>query len=551
MLSNKDHRRVIAAEECVLRLLLQRRASDTPDKTFALFSDGTEWTYSELHRAVIETGAALQRLGVHQGDMVLCWLPNGSDALRVWFAINYIGAVYVPINLAYKGQILQHAIKLSTAKILICHGELVDRLRGIDTSTLATVVAIGKSDATMLAGIEVRDGTSLNEPGATIPSLDRDICPWDTQLVLLTSGTTGPSKGVLSSYLHQFATCDAFQVPTSTDRYLVNLPMFHTAGTISVYRMLVRGGSVALVDSFDTRTFWETIRKTKSTCLTLLGGMTSFLVKAPPDPEERNHTLRTAVVIPVSDEAVAFSKRFSVDIYTTFNMTETSWPLMSECNPVVRGTCGRVRQGVEARIVDENDIEVSYGKTGELILRTESPWAMNHGYLGNHEATARAWRNGWFHTGDGFHRDADGNYFFVDRLKDSIRRRGENISSFEVEAEILLFPAVAEVAAVGVPSEFGEDDVLAVISPKANCLIDPGQLIEFLRSRMTHFMIPRYIRVMSELPKTPTQKVQKNLLREAGITADTWDRELAGISIKRDVLPDANKLRSREQDSGQ
>jgi crotonobetaine/carnitine-CoA ligase len=264
--------------------------------------------------------------------------------------------------------------------------------------------------------------------------------------------------------------------------------------------------------------------------------MTSFLVKATPRPEDRSHTLRTAVVIPLSDEAIEFSKRFAVNIYTTFNMTETSWPLMSACNPSVRGTCGRVRPGVEARIVDENDIEVACGEVGELILRTAAPWAMNHGYLGNPEATASAWRNGWFHTGDGFRRDADENYFFVDRLKDSIRRRGENISSFEVEAEIGLFPAVGEVAAIGVSSEFGEDDVLAVIAPKSGYVVDPLELIEFLRPRMTHFMIPRYIRVVPELPKTETQKVKKSLLREEGITPDTWDREVAGVSVKRDRL---------------
>jgi crotonobetaine/carnitine-CoA ligase len=534
MSNGKTITRTIAPEDCVLRLLLQRRAAELSDKTFALFSNGTEWSYSKLHRVVIETSAALLRLGVRQGDMVLCWLPNGSDALRVWFAINYIGAVYVPMNLAYKGQILQHAIRLSTAKVLICHSELMARLSDIDTGSLTDIVAIGNAEVFRLPELRVHDRTALEFPGAEIPPLDCEIYPWDTQLVLLTSGTTGPSKGVLSSYIHQFISCNAFQVPTSADRYLVNLPMFHTAGTISVYRMLVRGGSVALVESYDTNTFWETIRRTKSTCLTLLGGMTSFLIKSPPSPEDHDHTLRTAVIIPFSDEALEFSKRFSVDVYTTFNMTETSWPLMTERNPAVRGTCGRVRPGVEARIVDENDIEVEDGTIGELILRTDAPWAMNHGYLGNPEATARAWRNGWFHTGDGFRRDSDGNYFFVDRLKDSIRRRGENISSFEVEAEISLFPSVGEVAAVGVPSEFGEDDVLAVVAPKSDCTIDPGELIEFLRSRMTHFMIPRYVRIMPELPKTSTQKVQKNVLREAGVTADTWDREAAGVLVKRD-----------------
>ena len=221
-------------------------------------------------------------------------------------------------------------------------------------------------------------------------------------------------------------------------------------------------------------------------------------------------------------------------------MTETSWPLISGRNPRVRGTCGRPREGYEVRIVDENDCEVAPDTVGELIVRSDIPWSMNHGYHNNPEATARAWRNGWFHTGDAFRRDPDGNFFFVDRLKDAIRRRGENISSFEVEAEVNAHPAVREAAVVGVPSEFGEDDVMAVVAPVAGKSVDPAELLQFLVPRMAHFMIPRYVRVMPELPKTPTQKVQKNLLREAGVTADTWDREAAGIRIRRERLAGTN-----------
>jgi crotonobetaine/carnitine-CoA ligase len=239
-------------------------------------------------------------------------------------------------------------------------------------------------------------------------------------------------------------------------------------------------------------------------------------------------------MVPLSDDAAAFADRFGVEVITTFNMTETSWPIVSERNPTVRGTCGRPRPGIDARIVDDNDCEVAPGAVGELILRSDRPWAMNHGYHGDPEATARAWRNGWFHTGDAFRRDAEGNFFFVDRMKDAIRRRGENISSFEVEAEIGAHDAVREVAVVGVPSALGEDDVLAVVAPVEGLKIDPVALLDYLRPRMAHYMIPRYVRVMPELPKTPTQKVQKHLLRAEGVTPDTWDREKAGIVIRRE-----------------
>ena len=188
------------------------------------------------------------------------------------------------------------------------------------------------------------------------------------------------------------------------------------------------------------------------------------------------------------------------------------------------------------RIVDENDCEVPPGTIGELIIRTDMPWALNHGYHRNPEATAKAWRNGWFHTGDAFRRDENGNFFFVDRMKDAIRRRGENISSFEVEAEVGSHPSVQECAAVAVPSELGEDEVLVAIAPQPGHEIDHEALIEYLIPRMAHFMVPRYIRIVPELPKTPTQKVQKHLIRSQGVTADTWDREKAGIVIRRQKL---------------
>jgi crotonobetaine/carnitine-CoA ligase len=179
---------------------------------------------------------------------------------------------------------------------------------------------------------------------------------------------------------------------------------------------------------------------------------------------------------------------------------------------------------------------VGPGVTGELILRTDRPWSLNHGYYRNPEATAVAWRNGWFHTGDGFRYDTDGNFYFVDRIKDAIRRRGENISSFEVENEITAYPAVREAAAVGIPSEFGEDDVMVLVSAVDGQSIDPINLFRFLEPRMAHFMLPRYIRIVPELPKTPTSKVMKHLLKEEGVTANTWDREAAGITVKREKI---------------
>jgi crotonobetaine/carnitine-CoA ligase len=264
--------------------------------------------------------------------------------------------------------------------------------------------------------------------------------------------------------------------------------------------------------------------------------MATFLMKEPPRPGERTTSLRHVVIIPLSKEGVAFRERFGVTTHTLFNMSEVSCPLIAEPNPTVVATCGRPRKGVSVRLVDAHDCEVAPGEIGELIVRTDAPWTQNHGYNGNAEATAAAWRTGWFHTGDAFRMDEAGNYFFVDRFKDAIRRRGENVSSFEVELEVCAYPGVREAAAVAVPSELGEDEILVAVSLAEPGDLDPVALIEFLRGRMAHFMVPRYVRVVPDLPKTPTQKVQKHVLRSEGITADTWDRNAAGIVVKRDRL---------------
>jgi crotonobetaine/carnitine-CoA ligase len=335
--------------------------------------------------------------------------------------------------------------------------------------------------------------------------------------------------------MHLYSMGRAFPV-TGDDRTLVNIPLFHASGTGAVYRMLLNGGSIAMVEAFNTYTFWDTIRATGATTLTLLGAMAPFLMKQPPGDRDRDHTLRMVTMVPLGEESAAFTERFGVDIYTAFNMTETSCPIFSDRNPQKRGTCGRPRAGVEVRIVDENDCEVPAGDIGELVIRTDMPWAMNHGYHDNPEATARAWRNGWFHSGDAFRCDAEGNYYFIDRMKDAIRRRGENISSFEVESEICTHPDVREAAVVAAASEFNEDEVLAIVAPVEGRTIDPKALIDFLATRLPHFMIPRYLRVVPDLPKTPTHKVQKHILRGDGVTADTWDREKAGIVFKRQAL---------------
>lgn len=526
---------------CVLRDLIDRHAAATPEKPFLILPDGREWTYARLRQEVRSLARGLQDLGVRQGEHVLVWLPNGVEAIRIWFAINYIGAVYVPINTAYRGGILEHVVRNSGARLMIGHAGLVERLRDADKAALKSVVVLG-GPTPDLPGLATMSANRLEAQGdPTEP--ERPIEPWDTQSIIYTSGTTGPSKGVLSSYAHLHAMATALVADGegtpfagADDRFMVNLPMFHVGGTAPTYAMLAAGGSIVLLEAFDTRSFWASVAATKTTVTVLLGVMASFLMKEPERPGERDTPLTNVIVIPLSPEGIAFRERFGVTIRTLFNMSEVSCPLVAEANPAVPATCGKPRRGVELRLVDAHDREVPRGEVGELIIRTDQPWALNHGYNANPEATVAAWRNGWFHTGDAFRIDETGNYFFVDRFKDAIRRRGENVSSFEVELETCAHPAVREAAAVAVPSEFGEDDILVAVSLAEGQGLDPADLLAFLTPRMAHFMVPRYVRIVGDLPKTPTNKVEKYLIRKDGITADTWDREKAGISVKREKL---------------
>ncbi len=526
--------RMPSRKVCVLRHALDRAAKLFPQRNLALFENGTRWSYDEAQQIARRTAAALRDLGVKRGDMVQVWLPNGPEAMQAWFGINYLGAVFAPVNTAYRGRLLEHVLQNTGAHVLIAHAALIDRLGDIDTGKLTTIIVVGGEAAapkhlaqqpfTALDG----DGESFDDP---VP-----IEPWDIYGVIYTSGTTGPSKGVLQTYLQIWTTGrSTYGYMRADDRMVINLPLFHVGGTSSVAGVLAAEGAFAMFERFDTARFWQELRETKSTLTCgLIGSMAEFLLKAEPRTDDAENPLRMLTMVPINGNTVALGRRFGFDWLSGFNMTEVSVPLVTPVNSEIAYCCGRPRTGCEVRVVDANDIEVPAGVVGELIVRTDLPWALTPGYHNMPEATARAWRNGWFHTGDAFRRDADGNFFFVDRLKDTIRRRGENVSSIEVEAEVAACPGVLEAAAVGVPSPHGEEEILICIARKPGAAIEPEALVGFLRERMAHFMVPRYVRFLDALPKTPTNKVQKAELREAGITSDTWDREAAGIILKRE-----------------
>jgi crotonobetaine/carnitine-CoA ligase len=531
--------RIPSRDVCVLGNLLEHWAHKKPDDVAYMFYGGTQWTWSQTLDLTRRAASGLKKMGVKKGDHVLSWQPNNKEAVLTWFGLNYLGAVYVPVNTAYKGNLLQHVVQLSDATLMVCHADLAPRLNDIDCGQLKDVIITGDRQSgggATLENLVVHKNTALT-PEQGLVKMPDVVEPWDTQYIIFTSGTTGPSKAVLSSYIQGYAMGpEAGTYIDPSDRILINLPMFHVGGTCFMNVTLANGGCCFLDTHFKTDEFWQTVNENKLTLTCLLGAMIPFLLKLPAGDKDKDHTLKKAVCVPWNEDTMAVGRRYGIDVRTTFNMTEISTPMLSDLFPPEPGTCGKPREGVEVRVVDENDCEVAPGVTGELILRTDAPWAMNHGYYKNPEATARAWRNGWFHTGDGFKYDENGYFFFVDRIKDAIRRRGENISSFEVESEVTAYPAVHEAAAIPIPSELGEDEVMIVVAAVPGQNIDPVALFQFLEPRMAHFMLPRFIRIIDELPKTPTQKVRKVLLKDDGVTPDTWDREIAGIKVKRQKI---------------
>jgi len=298
------------------------------------------------------------------------------------------------------------------------------------------------------------------------------------------------------------------------DAYFAPLPLFHIAGQWALVYACFQVGATAIVRRrFSTGEFWSTVRESGARVSFLLGAMANFLARQEPKPDDVDNPMERMLVVPLIDDVDDFRRRFGVRVCTCYGSTEVNVPLISGYEVTEPGIAGRPVPGFDIRIVDEDDREVPVGAVGELVVRSAEPWLLATEYHRNPEASLRLFGNLWLHTGDAFRKDAHENYFFVDRIKDYIRRRGENISSFEVEREVNAHPAVLECAAVAVKSASTEDDLKVVVVLKSGMTLDPEDLREFLRGRVPSFMVPDIVEVMAELPKTPTGKIQKHLLR--------------------------------------
>jgi crotonobetaine/carnitine-CoA ligase len=520
----------------VMPQLLARRAAEDPDKLFALQPDGTVATRQQLHTRALQWSSVLRDLGISTGDTVLMMLPTSIEAVATWIGIGWLRAIEVPINTQYRGEMLTYACNDSLSNVLIIDAQYLDRLDGVleRCPKLQTIVILGGDHDNQIAGDRtVLEGAALLETASPLPaeSLTQPTAE-DIASIIYTSGTTGPSKGVLVPWGQLYTMARWAPLHDSVgpdDRIYAPFPFFHTTIKSPVYAMLQAGGSVVIHEKFSSKTYWDNVREHQCTVGLLLGGMARMLMLAPARPDDANTSLRLVVMVPAIPEVREFEQRFGVKAGTIFGMTEVSTPLLTlDWNITEPSSCGQPRPGVQVRIIDKAGQDVPVGEMGELIVRCTDRSEMNSGYWNKPEATARAWdQDGWFHTGDAFRRDEHDNYFYVDRFKDAIRRRGENISSVELENIVGSFAGVELCAAFGVPAEHGDEDVMVVVQRSPGHDFDAETLVAYLEARMPRFMVPRYVAFTDTMPMTVTQKVRKLDLRRRGVTESTWDREAA------------------------
>lgn len=508
-------------------MLIAQRAVEQPDGLFIQHVDGRRITFGDFQKDVMRWASALRALGIARGDNVLSMQPNCPEAYHSWLGLCWLGAVEVSLNTTYRGRMLHYTADWSDAKVMIVLERYLEQLVEVagELPKLETVVV---PDATRpVTGLPQRVVTSeelfdgITEDGELTPPQ-----PWDISAIIWTSGTTGPSKGVMVPW--------GSLVSSEADRFFDRggatyhfWSPFHMGGKSQLYSAMLADVTPVMREAFSVSQFWDDVRQFGITHCMCTESMARMLQSAPPRDDDADNPLRVITPYPVFPDVRDFMNRFGIEVCNTgYGMTELGQLfLFDEDFPPSMESCGRLRDCLEVRIVDSHDYPVPVGEVGELIVRGRDPWTLNSGYYRMPEETLKAWTNGWFHTGDAFRCDENGFYYFIDRIKDAIRRRGENISSFDVESYVNEHPDVLECAAIAVPSELGEDEVKVVAVKAAGSALTASALVEWLSDRMPKFMIPRYVEFTDDLPKTPTLKVQKAKLRETALNERTWDRE--------------------------
>ena len=515
---------------------LMRSAQKTPEAIFLRFGEDF-YSYGDVENHATRIAWGLREEGVKRGDTVATLLDNGPDAIFVWMAINKLGAISVPINTAYKGEFLRHQIVNAGAKIVIAEADYADRvLMILDQVPYPLKVytrGIGSGKALSLDNLRTDETKTIIE----------NIKPGDMSALIFTAGTTGPSKGCMLS--HNYMCNLARQALNGAGRQVdetawTALPLFHLNATAtSVVATMILGGQLAVAKRFSVSGFWPDIERSGARIATILGSMITLLAQAKDNDAmlRCKGQLRMVRGAPFPPEMQKiWYDRFGVDWAGSsgYGVTEaslvTSLPYGQDGPP---GSSGRANDDFDVRIVNDDDKELPAGEAGEIIVRPKRPHVMFEGYWKNPEATTKQTRNLWFHTGDVGKFDEDGFFYFVDRKKDYLRRRGENISSYELEQTFLEHEAIKEVAVHSVPSEFTEDDVKVTAVLHEGTTLDEETLCRWAVERLPYFAVPAYIEFCKDLPKNPVGRVLKYKLRDAGVTDNTWDLESSSIELNK------------------
>lgn len=513
-----------------LLALLRAAADEAPDREHTRIG-GRPYSRRQTLDEVEAVARGLRSLGIAAGDRVAIMCDNRPEVLFAWLGTNAARAIDVPLNSEARGRLLAYLVQDAGPRVLI---GTIDYLTVLADTVIAApeyVVCIGDASSTPfgeratqlrydeLVALGSDDLEPLSAPG-------RD----DIATIMYTSGTTGPSKGVMLAQRYYTAQAEhavSVMGVRKDDVVLCVQPLFHIDARAFVATTWVAGGTAVVGQRFSVTRFWDEVREHGATVFSTIGTMLWMLIKQEPRPDDGDLPARLAICSSTPREILHdFEKRFGVDLIEAYGMTECVLITSSTPGATVPGRIGEPIPEIEVQLVDDHDRPVEQGTTGELVFRPRQPYEAMQGYWGNPEATVEAWRNLWFHTGDLACQHPDG-IEYVGRKKDSIRRRGENISAWEVEEVLAAHPHVRDVAAIGVASEVGEEDVAVLVVPASGQVIDPAELVAFAARDLPRFAVPRYVEVVDSLPKTPSERVEKSKVRERGITAAAWDANVA------------------------
>ncbi|MBT7157530.1 MAG: AMP-binding protein [Rhodospirillaceae bacterium] len=529
--------------------LVRNQAARLGEREFISFEQGARLTFAGFDRESDAAALRLAALGVGPGDRVLALVKNRVELLLTMFATFKLGAIYVPINTELKGAFLEHQLRNAEPKVVLVDTDLADAFHGVDAGDgdIVAVVFIAGGIPDQVPPVFSTARQLSYEDFSALAAADAGVLvtpkPEDIAFIMYTSGTTGPPKGVLMPHAH----CYLFGLGTQralelaeADRYYICMPLFHANGLLMQFLgSFIAGAWVYVVERFSPNRWLDDVRASQATVTNALGVMPEFIFRHPESPLDSDNNLRVVMAAPVADEwSTDFERRYDVSIRQGFGMTECNIPAYTgPDDPLEVGCAGQVLdEFFEVRIGHmDTDEPLPADEIGEILVRPKEPSCFMAGYFKMPEKTVEAWRNLWFHTGDAGRFDASGRLYFVDRIKDCIRRRGENISSFEVEQVLNNHPAIAESAVVGirVDGAGGEEEVKALLILAPGQEIENAALLDYCAEHMPRFAVPRYLEWINDLSKTATGKIQKQSLRDDGLTDGTWDRETIGYKIAR------------------